>query len=514
MLSLNLLSKKNLFLGILLILFIFPAVLPLFHSGLFVSDDAEWMVIRLTAFHQALAVGELPVRFLFRLNYGYGYPVLNFLYPGGFYLGEVFHLAGMNFVNSVKLIFGLSVIMAGLFSFFWLKTKFSFIASLLGSLFYVYTPYFLWDIYKRGSMGEVLALALVPLFFWAVERKNWWWGGLVYGLLILSHNIMAFIFTPVFLAYLFLTIRPPKEALRYSLSAFLLGLSLSAFFWLPAIGESRLTILSQTAVSQPLEHLVSHFTLLGLVNLFVLFLAFFLFLKKKEKIVGFFIILFLIALFLSTPISAFFWQIFPWSFLFQFPFRFLSLTLPAAAFLAAFVFDQFFQKRQVIWFGLIFIILFFFSLPFARPTEFGQKPEGLYLTNEDSTTVQNEYLPIWVKTHPLERAAEKVEIIEGEGQIEDFRDRGRQIEFRVMVAEPTRVRVNTLYYPGWQVFVDGKKAAFSFKNERGVIEIPIEKGGHQVKVEFGETPFRLLADAISLSGVIFLGVWLIKRKNK
>ncbi|MCJ7792889.1 MAG: hypothetical protein MUP45_02845 [Candidatus Marinimicrobia bacterium] len=156
------------------------------------------MVIRLTAFHQALAVGELPVRFLFRLNYGYGYPVLNFLYPGGFYLGEVFHLAGMNFVNSVKLVFGLSVIMAGLFSFFWLKTKFSFMASLLGSLFYVYTPYFLWDIYKRGSMGEVLALALVPLFFWAVEKKIG--GGAVWSMASSFFLIILWLlFLPLFL---------------------------------------------------------------------------------------------------------------------------------------------------------------------------------------------------------------------------------------------------------------------------------------------------------------------------
>jgi hypothetical protein len=514
MLSLKPLSKKNLFLGILLILFIFPLILPLFQTGLFVSDDAEWMVIRLTAFHQALAVGELPVRFLFRLNHGYGYPVLNFLYPGGFYLGEIFHLIGLNFVNTVKLVFGLSVFLAGLFSFLWLKTKFSLMPSFLGSLFYVYTPYFLWDLYKRGSMGEILALAFVPLAFWAMEKKNWLWGGLVYGILIVSHNIIAFIFSPVFLFYLLLTIRPWRKILHAVLTFFLLGLSLSAFFWLPAIGESRLTILGQTVVSKPLEHLVSNLALLGLVNLLVFFLAFVLWLKKKEKQPGFFLGLFLLAVFFSTPLSTFFWQIFPWSFLFQFPFRFLSLTLPAIAFLVAFVFEKVLPKRRAIGFGLTFAVLFFFSLPFFRPTEFAQKPEGFYLTNEDSTTVHNEYLPLWVKTPPTERAKEKVELIEGEGEIKEVQDRGRRLEFRVMVAEPIKVRVNTLYYPGWQVFVDGKKATFSFENENGVIEIPIEKGDHQIKVEFGETPFRLLADGLSLVGAIFLGLWLIKRKNK
>lgn len=491
-----------------------PAAWSLLRPGLFVSDDAEWMVIRLTAFHQALAVGELPVRFAFRLNHGYGYPVFNFVYPGGFYLGEIFHLIGMNFVNAIKMVFGLSIILVGLFSFLWLRTRFSPTASFLGSLFYVYTPYFLWDVYKRGSMGEVLALALVPLFLLAIEKRNWWLGGLAYGMLVISHNIIAFIFTPIFILYIFLTNRTLQKAIGYTLATILLGLALSAFFWLPAIWESRLTVLSQTVVGKPLEHFASNISLLGVINLFVLFFALLLFLKKKEKLVGFFIAIFVLAIFLSTQVSVFFWRIFPWSYLFQYPFRFLSLTLPAAAFLAAFVFEKSFEKKRAIWLGLILVVLFFFSMPFARPTEFVQKEEGFYLTNEHSTTIHNEFMPTWAKVHPTERPQEKVEVIEGQAQIEAFKDGGKRIEFKTNSEKPVVVRVNTLYYPGWQVFIDGEKASFSFENDRGVIEIPIEKGEHQVLVKFGEVPFRLFTDAISLAGIIFVGGLLIKRKFK
>ncbi len=505
--------KKNLLFLFLIILFTLPVIWSFSRPGLFVSDDAEWMVIRLTAFHQALAVGELPVRFAFRLDHGYGYPVFNFVYPGGFYLGEIFHLIGMGFVEAVKLVFGLSIILAGIFSFFWLRMKFSPIASFLGSLFYVYTPYFLWDVYKRGSMGEVLALALVPLVFWAVEKRNWWLGGLAYAALILSHNIIAFIFTPVFVLSIFLTIRSQKKARRYVLYILLLGLSLSAFFWFPAIWESRLTILSQTTVGKPLEHLVKDFSLLGIVNFFVLLLASFLFFKKKDKLAGFFIAIFLLAIFLSTPLSAFFWQIFPWAYLFQYPFRFLSLTLPASAFLAAFVFDRSFKKKKTLWLGLILVILFFFSLPFARPAQFVQKEEGFYLTNEHSTTIHNEFMPVWVKIHPTERFEEKIEIIKGKGEIKELKDMAKRLEFKTDAEEPTTVRVNTLYYPGWQVFVDGKKAPFSFENEKGVIEVPLEAGEHQVFVEFKETPMRLLVNLISLASLIFIGAFLIKQKK-
>src|SRR5262245_59157359 len=64
---------------------------PLFRSGFIVTDDGDWMVIRLTAFYQSLADGQMPVRFLGRLYNGYGYPVANFLYPGYLYFGSLIH---------------------------------------------------------------------------------------------------------------------------------------------------------------------------------------------------------------------------------------------------------------------------------------------------------------------------------------------------------------------------------------------------------------------------------------
>src|SRR5215469_14540665 len=117
--------KKNEFLIILLlIVFTLPSVLPLVHHGFFQTDDGEWMVIRLSAFYQALHDGQFPVRFLQRLNFGYGYPVAEFLYPGSFYFGSVLHIIRFGFVNSIKLVFGISFICSAFFTYFWLKRFF------------------------------------------------------------------------------------------------------------------------------------------------------------------------------------------------------------------------------------------------------------------------------------------------------------------------------------------------------------------------------------------------------
>src|SRR3989304_8256280 len=97
--------KKNSFLLLALVITI-PAVIGLIHQGFPLTDDGNWMVIRFSAFYEVLRSGEFPVRFLTRLNNGFGYPVSNFLYPLFMYLGAPVHALGISFVDTIKLIFG------------------------------------------------------------------------------------------------------------------------------------------------------------------------------------------------------------------------------------------------------------------------------------------------------------------------------------------------------------------------------------------------------------------------
>ena len=167
--------KKKILLILFLIILSIPSVAALFNKGFFQSDDGEWMVIRFSAFHQVLRSGEFPVRFLSRLNYGYGYPVANFLYPGFMYLSEIPKALGFGFVDSIKIILGLSMVSSGIFVFFWLSKFFGKLESVVGGLFYLYAPYHLYDLYKRGSVGEILALSVVPFILWQIERKSFFW---------------------------------------------------------------------------------------------------------------------------------------------------------------------------------------------------------------------------------------------------------------------------------------------------------------------------------------------------
>ena len=116
--------NRNLVFILLAVVLAVPAILGLLHSGFPVTDDGGWMVIRFSAFFQTLRNGEFPVRFLMRLNNGYGYPVADFLYPLFMYLAVPIHILGINFVNTIKTLLILCIFTSSLFTFLWLRKIF------------------------------------------------------------------------------------------------------------------------------------------------------------------------------------------------------------------------------------------------------------------------------------------------------------------------------------------------------------------------------------------------------
>lgn len=206
---------------LIIIFLVLPLFWPLLQPGFFVTDDGDWMIIRLSAFHETLKTGQFPVRFLERLNHGYGYPVTNFLYPLPFYLGEAIHLLGFNFVDSIKILFIASIVLGAIFMYLY--------AGLIAAIIYTYFPYRLFDIYKRGSLGEAIAFIFPPLIFYLIDKKKTVPAAIATAALITSHNVIAFIFLPVIILY------------SRNFKLIFLALILSAWFWLPALYDLQYT---------------------------------------------------------------------------------------------------------------------------------------------------------------------------------------------------------------------------------------------------------------------------------
>ena len=496
---------KKIWVPLFILVLLLPSVFWLFHFGFFQTDDGEWMIIRSSAFFQAFREGQFPVRFLSRLNFGYGYPVPNFLYPGFLYLSIPIHILGFSFVNTIKIIFGASLISSFIFSYLWLRQLFDKQASFVGALFYLYTPYHLYDVYTRGSVGEILALAIVPFILWQYERKSFLFSTLGISFLILSHNTLALFFLPLIFAYVL--IRKNISILKLLLSA-VLGIFLSSFFIIPAVLELSYTAFFKTEISDPAKYFSSIF-LIGISTFVVLIFSLIQF-KKQKTIPFLFILVLLTSIIFSSSLSSLFWKAVPTSFV-QFPFRLLSLGMLAVSFLAANLIDNI-KKQKFLISSILVVLLFASAFSYLTPVSFFNKDESLYTTNEATTTVQDEYMPKWVIEKPIRHYKAKVEVVRGKGEIDNVLFKESYINFVSKMEENGIVRVNTLYYPGWKATVNGKAAQINYNNNKGVIELGLEKGESKIFLKFTETPLRLFSDLITVLSlvavlIVSFGLW-------
>ena len=533
--------KKSLlyYLGILVLAIVicFPLILPYFKTGFFPTHDGEWAVVRLSDMYREIKDLQFPARYSGYLNFEYGYPLFNFAYPLPYYFGLIFVFLKLGLVNSVKILFSLSVILS-FFSMFLLskdlwKNKW---AALTSAILYTYVPYRIVDLYVRGSIGESLSFILFPLIILGIKKiydkkrvLDMAIVGILYALLITTHNIMTILFGIVILFILLAGLLKRKIGFVVRLLLSLVfSLCLSAFFWIPAIFEKNLILLSKIPIAdrslyfvKPLQLIIPQWGYgvptgpnpfsyqIGIPQLIVFVLAVIFALKNiKEKYAKFalFIIIvsFCISLLLFSP-SAIIWKITPLLSEINYPWTLLAIIMFLVSLLAGYL------SRQgkiiaivVIALGIIAMLLF---TPYAKPQYTVNRGDSFYLTNQATTTSSNEQMPLWVKTMPLNSPEEKVVALPG--RIENLSYNSKKISFVADLPRPEMIRINTIYYPGWEFSVDGVKTAINYSNQLGVMDINVLAGRHLIKGVFRETPLRLFADFISLISILGLIAYLV-----
>ncbi|HLD24526.1 MAG TPA: hypothetical protein VJB96_01280 [Patescibacteria group bacterium] len=482
---------------------------PLFHPGFFASDDGEWMVIRLSAFYQSLAGGQFPVRFLGRLNNSYGYPVANFLYPGFLYIGSMLHLAGMSFPIAVKFIFGASVAGGTVALYAALRTRFRTTPSLLGTLSFVFAPYLLYDLYHRGSVGEILAFGAATLVILALTRNLAWVFAPAVGFMIVSHNTTALI---VGAAIVFLLAVHP-ERLRMLLSG-LLGIGMSAFFWLPALVEKNFVRFDAVSVSDPSRYFIDfeHAGLLGLGTVLALAMTVRRYkqLTRNDRI---FFWLTVAGLSLSLTMSFPLWDIPLLGKLVQFPYRFMALPVLFGSWVVAFAAEQLKGWRFMLFTGLLAGVWLMIAVPYLWNVEHVNREEGFYTTNEGTTTVANEYMPRWVTQIPTRRSVETLEVVSGDAQLSTRTFASENITVEINAKEVSLIQINKIYYPGWGVTIDNQRVPIDYRNSFGVMQVDVPKGTHTLAASFRETPFRFSADLVSLASLCIYVVIFGRRRT-
>jgi hypothetical protein len=256
---------------------------PLLQPGYFwEAHDARHSVYFLFELDRSVQDGVLYPRWQPDFAFGYGYPFFNIYGPLASYAGEAWHLLGFGFADSVKIVFGLSIVASGLAMYGFVRKALgdgrdsgtSRQAALVAAVAYMVIPYRLLDIYVRAALAESVAYVFVPLVLWAAwaairrpRLANVLGLALAYGALMFTSPLVTLLLTVILFFYLLALARarvndeqPWRQLSRESALPWLghlghvlapaafglaLGVGLSALFAIPALTENRFVRVDQ-----------------------------------------------------------------------------------------------------------------------------------------------------------------------------------------------------------------------------------------------------------------------------
>ncbi len=591
----------NIILVILLSIF---AIAPLFQPGFFWgAHDARHSVYFLYEFDRSIQDGVLYPRWSPDIAFGYGYPLFNIYSPLAFYLSEVFHLLGLDLVSAIKVVFGLAFILSGVTMYLFVRRLMGSWAGLVAGLVYVYIPYHISDVYVRGAFAESVALVFFPLILWCfyetVERPRLTallGAGLSYAGLIFSHNGLLLLFSPFLSIYLvFLVVSRSWQDVhslvswrqrwillgkalfrraKVPLVALLLGLGLSAIFWLPMAIEFKYVRLDQwlggyydyrddfvyffqffspfwgygLSRTGPFDDLPFQ---IGAVPVVLSILSLGVLRRIGDqgwrRVLVFFQGAVLTIIFLMLAASTPFWDILPIVIFAQFPWRLLALLMPCTAFLAGSVMavskgsdDRILPIATV---TLVSLVIFgsyrYLSPQIIEPPEGGASLSGMMRFMQSSDQMTGSVA--W--THDVPRWSSFAEYVISEGRAPELRvdleslprpRRRLAVDLQgssttsqrlwVHAEEEGRIVFNIFYYPGWHAYrLEGPEGGIERELEvlphgaLGRVAVWVPVGEYYLLLRFEDTPVRVAGQWLSclcLLTIFILSGWQGYRRWK
>ncbi len=562
MIKIKNLVKENIYLICLIVLTI-PTFFSMLRPGFFPMQD-DLQAFRVFEMDKCFQDFQLPCRWVPDAGYQYGYPQFEYYPPSVYYLGEVFHLVGFQFIDSIKIVFALGFVLSAVTMFIFLKSLFPELSAFVGAMTYVYIPYKALEVYVRGAMSEFWSLVLFPLVFWSSMqlirkggKRNLGWFALSVGLLLVTHNLMSLIFIPAVAVWVISWIvveKKWKQLLMVGLGG-LLGLGLAAFFTLPVLTERPYVHLESLVggyfdYRQHFSNLEQIFLLnnwgygssvLGpgddlnlstgivawVMGILAVILALIFF--KKERKISIIVLSVSLAevfvLFMMHQKSSFIWEKLSFLEFVQFPWRFLAVSIFLLSFLSASVIYFLAKSKYIKLLGIIVVGAAVISnITFFKPREWfdltdAQKFSGK-LWEKQLTISIFDYLPIYAKLPPTSKAPAKPETLEGLADIPVYK-KGSDFQTGIVnVTENAKFRLPLFDFPGMRVQVDGKTVEHKHDDCRGeefclgLINLVIPKGNHTIKAELTNTPIRTFGNIASLISFFTILFLLLKKHAK
>ena len=552
------------------------ASIPLIKPGLYTMHDDQ-QVARLFLFDKSIKSGQFPPRWVDDLGFGFGYPLFNFYPPAVYVLGDLFHLFGLSFISSIKLVFFTSIFLSGVSMYILTKEYLGKLSALVSASFYIFVPYRALDVYVRGALAESFSFVWLPLIIWSLLKlketnsKNFAiTSGIFLAFLMVTHNLiflaLLLILAPT-LAFLFIISKSKKTFLYQSVLSIFVGFSLSAFFWVPALFEKKFTIVDDLLIVNLASYKI-HFVYLqqlwnwtwgyggsteglmdglsfkiGKVHLVVSFLTFIfttmLIYKKttsieleKHKLFVFFFLMFLFSAFMTTQYSSEVWKILtPLAYL-QFPWRFLTFCALFSSILAGALVYVLKVKvlkvvATIVLIGLVVIPnIKLFRPQFYRLNLTDESATAKDVINWDVSSSSFEYSPKGIVLKKNDKGANIIDIQKegiptsliainsGYAQLDILKINPSLKEFALNSNSDTFITTSIFDFPNWKVYVDNKEVTHSSQNNLKLISFTVPQGAHQVKIRFENTPLRICMNLISLVSILSIGIFFLKKNGR
>lgn len=353
---------------------------------------------------------------------------------------------------------------------------------------------------------------------------------------------------------------------RRPVTAGLLGLGLAAIFWLPAFGERhdiqlegitegffdfrenfiRLSELLAPPVPLDLTAINPEFPLsLGLAQyLAAAFggLMLLLYLRRPAQLKDqaarrrwangiYFAAFLLLYAFLALPASQILWETIPLIELAEFPWRMLGPAIFCAAVLGAagwrILSDTLLSQRKPnLWLAGAIALIIGLNAHYLYPSQYivwhtptiADAFAYEVASGAIGTTSTGEFLPRWAEQHPsptvlwpdyeagrLPQKLDPASLPPG-ATVENLSHQAEADSLSITTPTAFTATFRTLYWPGWQVYLNGQAIPFSITPQTGLIQATIPAGQHHLTLQLNSTPLRQTGLGLSLLSVI---IWLI-----
>jgi hypothetical protein len=243
------LRQSGLLVGLALLAGVLALLWPMLQQGYPMTHSTHYNLSWAFQYQRQFFGGQFYPRWLEYSNFGYGNPTFAFYPPLCMVATLPFRALGLDLPGSLVASMGLAMAVFGLGLYVLLRQVLPWALALVLALLSMAGPYWLVDIYQRGAIGEVWAIAVSPWVFWASlqvicrPQSLWPIGALAvsYGLLALSHLPTLLIFTLVWLPLPWVVggRDPFWPRVGRCYLGFGLGLGWAAFYLLPAFWDQR-----------------------------------------------------------------------------------------------------------------------------------------------------------------------------------------------------------------------------------------------------------------------------------